>query len=122
MGESNTIKRILFFIIKYLLIGLIISAAVLILCYFIGRTKSVFISNVLTYAGAGILAVGAFGIAGTQKTVGDLYHYQNVRTVGHTDSSSRLKQDFDLVNGAYVFLIKALIVSAVPFALSVIIF
>lgn len=121
MANNSTVKIVLRFIAKHMIIGLIASGSVLIICYLIGKTSPKFMSDVLTYVGAAIIAVGVCGIFGTQKTGGDLYHYQNVRTVQNTDSQTRLNQDFKLINDAYAFTIKALIVSVIPFISSVII-
>jgi hypothetical protein len=122
MNKNGNAKSILFSIMKYLIIGCVISCVTILICYFAGAGSTQSMSNILTYVGAGILAVGFCGIMGTQRTATDLNYTQNAQSVGNADSGARLKQNFDLINGAYGFMIKAVIVSVAPFVLSIIIF
>lgn len=122
MNKHGKAGAVVYFIMKYLIIGLIISGSILLICYLIGRRSLGSMSDILTYAGAAILGVGVSSIFGTQSSVKDLNGYQYVRSTGDASSSTRLKQDFELINGAYGFMVKAVIVSIVPFVLSIILF
>lgn len=122
LNKHGKVGAATYFIIKYLMIGLIISGSILLICYIIGRRSPGSMSDILTYAGAAILGVGVSSIFGTQSSVKDLNGYQYARSTGDASSSARLNQDFKLIYGAYGFMIKALIISIVPFVLSIFIF
>lgn len=122
MNKDKKLVSLIRFIVKYLIIGLILSGSVLLICYFTGKRSLGSISDILTYVGAVILAVGFCSILGTRSTTADLNNVQYARSAGDASSSTRLKQDFELINGAYGFMIKAVIVSIVPFVLSIILF